>query len=84
MKKNFYWLFIMACVSLISFTSCDPKDPVDDPDETTKMRIKTMTFEYDWGSGPGSTSYAYTYDAQGRVIKVVETGEDWTDEFNLD
>lgn len=84
MKKNFYWLFIMACVSLISFTSCDPKDPIDDPDETKEMRIKTMTFEYDWGSGPGSTSYAYTYDAQGRVTKVVETGEDWTEEFNLD
>ncbi|MBP9016729.1 MAG: DUF4595 domain-containing protein [Paludibacteraceae bacterium] len=43
-----------------------------------------MTFEYDWGSGPESISYDYTYDAQGRVVKVLETGADWTDEFNLD
>ncbi len=85
MKKNFYWLFIIACVSVISFSSCEKKDPIDDDKNgTQEMRIKSMTFEYDWGDGPGSTGYTYTYDTQGRVSKVVETGEDYTDEFNLD
>ncbi|MCE5332545.1 MAG: hypothetical protein LLF95_10480 [Bacteroidales bacterium] len=84
MKKNYFWA-LFAFIGLISFTSCDPKEDPTDGDETKEvLRIKTMTFEYDWGSGPAATSYTYTYDTEGRVTKVVEAGEDWTDEFILD
>jgi hypothetical protein len=85
MKKNILWLLAMVFVSVTGFTSCDSNnDPEDEKKTEDVLRVKTMTFEYDWGSGPSSTSYTYSYDTQGRVVKVVEAGEDWTDEFVLD
>lgn len=85
MKKKILFA-TMVIVGLVSFTSCDKNEPNGDDliDPTKKLRIKTMTFEYDWGSGPATTSYTYTYDSEGRVTKVVEAGEDWKDEFTLD
>lgn len=85
MKKKIFFASIVM-TALVLWTSCDSKDPneedIIDPD--TELRIKTMTFEYDWGGGPGVTSYTYMYDSNGRITKVVEAGEDWTDEFTLD
>ena len=88
MKKHFLTLLMFA-VATLGFTSCDPNNGDDDPKtEDKEYRLKKLTFLYNWSdldeSKALSTSWSYSYDSQGRVIKVVETGEDWTEEMTLD
>ena len=88
MKKHFLTLLMFA-VATLGFTSCDPTNGGDDPKpEEKEYRLKKLSFLYNWEGMDESkakvTSWTYTYDAQGRVTKVVETGEDWTEDMILD
>lgn len=85
MKKN--WIYVaLTMICIVGFTACSKEDNGDDGGNTPteKLRIKKMTFEYDWGGNPGFTAWSYEYDAQGRVTKVVEAGEDWSEDFVFD
>lgn len=78
----------MFAVATLGFTSCDPTNGGDDPKpEEKEYRLKKLSFLYNWDGMDETkakvTSWTYTYDAQGRVTKVVETGEDWTGRHDL-
>ena len=88
MKKQFLPLLMFA-VATLGFTSCEPTGGDDDPDPVEKeYRLQKVSFLYNWDDMDETkakiTSWTYSYDAQGRVMKVVEAGEDWTENFVLD
>lgn len=88
MKKNWF-LVMFAMICMGSFVACSDSDDGDGDGgngTTQKLRIKTVTFEYQWSAtdAPGFTEWTYNYDANGRLTKVTERGEDWTEDFVFD
>ena len=88
MKKQFL-PFLMFAVAAFGLMSCDPTNGGDDPDPVAKeYRLQKLSFLYNWDDMDEAkakvTSWTYSYDAKGHVTKVVEAGEDWTENFVFD
>jgi hypothetical protein len=88
MKKQFMPLLMFALATL-GFASCDPKNNGEEPElEKKEYRLQKLSFLYNWENMDEAkakvTSWTYSYDTNGRVIKVVETGEDWAETMVFD